>query len=105
MTEQPTEQWVHIFLRLVTCAPAGGGGPASALRRFASGSVPSVARLPATRPDRRKKPRRSRPRSDWACEAAACTPLRTGRSVRLINIGCLSFGRIAVDAVEVLDLR
>ena len=32
MTEQPTEQWVQKFFRVVTVAPAGGGGPASALR-------------------------------------------------------------------------
>jgi hypothetical protein len=44
---QPTEQWVQMFLRMVTCAPAGGGGPASALRTLASGSAPSVAVEPA----------------------------------------------------------
>ena len=37
MTEQPTEQWVQTFLRVVTVAPAGGGGPASALRTAPSG--------------------------------------------------------------------
>src|SRR6186997_637329 len=30
MTVQPTEQWVHMFLRSVTAAPLAGGGPASA---------------------------------------------------------------------------
>src|ERR1700731_3169028 len=47
VTVQPTEQWVQIFLRIATAAPAGGGGPASALRTATSGSAPSVARLPA----------------------------------------------------------
>src|SRR6201988_3099510 len=46
VTVQPTEQWVQMFLRMVTCAPAGGGGPASALRTLASGSAPSAARPP-----------------------------------------------------------
>src|SRR5215475_8826729 len=59
-TVQPTEQCVQMFFLMVTCAPAGGGGPASALRTLASGSAPSVARPPATRPERRRKPRRSR---------------------------------------------
>src|SRR5215471_15663552 len=59
VTVQPTEQWVQIFLRIVTAAPAGGGGPAAALRTAPSGSAPSVARLPATMPERRKKLRRS----------------------------------------------
>src|SRR6185436_18744739 len=63
-TVQPTEQWVQMFLRMVTCAPAGGGGPASALRTLASGSAPSAARPPATSPERRRKLRRSRPPSD-----------------------------------------
>src|SRR4030081_3254106 len=48
VTVQPTEQCVQMFLRMVTCAPAGGGGPAFALRMLASGSAPSVASDPAT---------------------------------------------------------
>ena len=36
MTVQPTEQCVQMFLRMVTCAPAGGGGPACALRTLPS---------------------------------------------------------------------
>src|SRR5262249_59508488 len=47
VTVQPTEQWVQIFLRIVTCAPAAGGGPASALRTLPSGRAPGAARLPA----------------------------------------------------------
>src|SRR6267378_5583167 len=64
VTVQPTEQCVQMFLRMVTCAPPGGGGPAFALRMVASGSAPSVARPPATRPDRRRKLRRSKPPPD-----------------------------------------
>src|ERR1700740_3420008 len=30
VTVQPTAQWVQMLLRVVTCAPAGGGGPAFA---------------------------------------------------------------------------
>src|SRR5262252_9913046 len=51
VTVQPTEQWVQMLLRIVTCAPAGGGGPASALRTLPSDSAPRPARLPATRPE------------------------------------------------------
>src|SRR6476660_2114327 len=47
VTVQPTEQWVQIFLRMVTAAPWAGGGPAFALRTPPSGSVPSAARPPA----------------------------------------------------------
>src|SRR5262245_17207217 len=60
VTVQPTEQWVQMFLRMVTCAPAGGGGPACAFRMLASGMLPSAARLPAARPDWRRKLRRLR---------------------------------------------
>src|SRR5690242_12092235 len=60
VTVQPTEQCVHTLLRMVTCAPDAGGGPASALRMLPSGSVPTAARPPATRPERRRKLRRSR---------------------------------------------
>src|SRR5215468_8660228 len=59
VTVQPTEQCVQIFLRIPTAAPAGGGGPAAALRTAPSGSAPSPARLPAARPERRRKLRRS----------------------------------------------
>src|SRR5262249_54036704 len=75
-TVQPTEQCVQIFLRMVTCAPAGGGGPASALRTLVSGSAPSVARPPAARPERRRKARRSRPASDWLCSGRGAPPRR-----------------------------
>src|ERR1700752_957951 len=51
VTVQPTEQWVQTLLRTVTWAPAGGGGPASAWRTEPSCSAPSVARLPAARPE------------------------------------------------------
>ena len=58
MTVQPTEQWVQTFLRIVTVAPGGGGGPASALRTAAerqsaergkaAGSEPRTAQEAAT---------------------------------------------------------
>src|SRR5262249_4965974 len=83
-TVQPTEQCVQMFLRMVTCAPAGGGGPASALRTLASGNAPSVARPPATRPERRRKARRSSAPSDEPCRAPASVPRRAGRCVFLI---------------------
>src|SRR6185437_15140480 len=57
VTVQPTAQCVQIFLRISTVAPCAGGGPASALRTLASGSAPSAASPPATRPERRKKAR------------------------------------------------
>src|SRR5258708_24720300 len=108
MTEQPTEQCVHTFLRVASCAPAGGGGPASAWRRLVSGSAPRVARPPAARPERRRKARRSRPPSAGFSGAAVPERRLPGR-VRLISTGVpslvASFGRIAVDAVEVLHLR
>src|SRR5690348_17078322 len=50
VTVQPTEQCVQMLLRTATCAPAAGGGPASALRTLVSGKEPSAARLPAARP-------------------------------------------------------
>src|SRR6476646_7463878 len=53
VTVQPTAQCVQMLLWIVTAAPCAGGGPASALRTLASGSVPRAARLPATTPDRR----------------------------------------------------
>src|SRR5262244_2033647 len=38
VTVHPTEQWVQMFLRTSTSTPAGGGGPALALRIVARGS-------------------------------------------------------------------
>src|SRR5581483_3437856 len=63
VTVQPTAQWVQMLLRMAAWVPAGGGGPALALRTEPSDNVPSVARLPAARPDRRRKARRSNPAS------------------------------------------
>src|ERR1051326_5621618 len=62
VTVQPTEQWVQTLLRIVTCAPACGGGAALALRPAPRDSAPNPAQAPAG-PERRKKLRRSRPRS------------------------------------------
>src|SRR6516225_6257959 len=84
VTVQPTEQCVQTFLRIATWAPAGGGGPASALRRLVSGSAPNAPRPPATRPERRRKVRRSSPRSDWLAKAASC-PRRASFSALLIS--------------------
>ena len=44
--------------------PGAAGGPACALRTLPSGNVPSAASEPATRPERRRKVRRSRPPLD-----------------------------------------
>src|ERR1700738_2124789 len=60
ITEQPTEQWVQTFLRVVTVAPGGGGGPACAFRTPPSGRLPSAASAPAATPERFRKLRRSR---------------------------------------------
>src|SRR5205085_3660980 len=86
VTVQPTEQCVQMFLRMVTCAPAGGGGPAFALRMLVSGSAPSVARLPATRPERRRKLRPSRSPPAWLCIAAASPPRQAWPSVLLMSL-------------------
>src|SRR5437016_11939477 len=90
VTVQPTEQWVQMFLRVATCAPAGGGGPACARRTLVRGRVPSAARLPATRPEPRRKPRRSRPSSDRPGNAAASAP-RAALSALLISIWRLRY--------------
>src|SRR5580700_7228770 len=58
VTVQPTAQWVHTLLRLTSCAPGAGGGPALALRTLPNGRAPSAARLVAATPERRKKLRR-----------------------------------------------
>src|SRR5258705_2429929 len=65
MTEQPTEQWVQIFFRVVTVAPAGGGGPASALRMPPSERFPRAASAPAVTPERFRNARRSKPSFRW----------------------------------------
>src|SRR5271165_3139401 len=51
-TVQPTAQCVHTLLRITTCAPGAGGGPALALRTLPSGRAPSPARAPAATPER-----------------------------------------------------
>src|SRR5437762_9110591 len=61
VTVQPTAQCVQTFLRMSTAAPGAAGGPASALRTLVNGKVPIAARPPATRPERRRKVRRSNP--------------------------------------------
>src|SRR6185312_626719 len=105
VTVQPTEQCVQILLRMVTCAPAAAGGPASAFCTLRRGIAPSVARPPATTPERRRKVRRSRPPLDWPASAAESLPRRASRSVRLISTAAslLRVG-VAIDAVEFLDV-
>ena len=76
MTVQPTEQCVQTFLRTVTAAPGGGGGPASALRTVPSGKVPSAASPPAASPERRRKLRRSTPSLACAGSMLASVPRR-----------------------------
>src|SRR3954463_12508759 len=102
MTVQPTEQCVQTFLRIVTVAPGGGGGPASALRTLPPPGVPSAARPPAVRPERRRKLRRSMP-PGWAPIPTDRAPPRAARSALLISTSA-SPGRIAVDSVKGLDL-
>src|SRR6266851_4345765 len=104
VTVQPTEQWVQMFLRTSTGVPALGGGPAAALRTLPSGKAPSVASPPATRPERRRKLRRSSAPPDWPASAAASVPRRASRSVRLISTAASLFRRILVDAVIRLDV-
>src|SRR5215831_11805572 len=59
VTVHPTEQCVQTLLRIV--APATFGPAAFASCTVASGKAPTVARPPATRPDLRRKLRRSSP--------------------------------------------
>src|SRR5262245_51317481 len=89
MTEQPTEQCVQMFLRVVTVAPSGAGGPPSALRT-ATGRLPSAARPPATRPERCRKVRRSRPPpddEDGAVSAVARVPCPARRDIFFLSTG------------------
>src|SRR5579863_10388889 len=99
VTVQPTEQCVQMLLWTVTCAPGRGGGPASALRTEPSSSAPTVARLPAARPERRRNERRSRPPSNLVGDAPARFLLRARRSVLLVSTAASSLRRIAIDAV------
>src|SRR4029079_10100495 len=103
VTVQAHEQNVQTFLRMVTAAPAAAGGPACALRTLVRGNSPSEARLPATKPERRRKARRSRP----AAEEAFANWARDRRwlecSLRLISMNASSFFHgIASEAVEPL---
>src|SRR5262245_51245406 len=101
MTVQPTEQCVHTVLRRVTSAPALGGGPALAGRTLPISSVPSMARPPAVRPDRRRNVRRSSP-AGLPAMAVERDVLRAGVSAFLTS----TFGlrSVAIDAVERLDV-
>src|SRR5690348_2762621 len=85
VTVQPTAQWVHTLLRLTSCAPGAGGGPALALRTPTDGRAPSAVRLAAATPERRKKLRRSRPRSVSPAKTAS-DPRCASRSVLLMSI-------------------
>src|SRR6516162_10126364 len=103
-TVQPTEQWVQTLLRTMTSAPAGGGGPALALRTEPSGSAPSVATLPAARPERRRKARRSRPSSVSFGKAPMTMPRRVCRCVRLMSTAASSLRWITIHAVIGLNV-
>src|SRR5437879_478491 len=94
-----------MLLRTATLAPAGGGGPAAALRTEPSESAPIAARLPAARPERRRNARRSRPPSNSTGNAPASVPRRAGCSVLLISTAASSFRWITVDAVIGLHVR
>src|SRR5690242_11841168 len=84
VTVHPTAQCVQMLLWIVTAAPAAGGGPAVAVRMLENGSAPSAARLPAARPDRCRKARRSTPTLFWIASLAK-ESLDLRRSVRLIS--------------------
>src|SRR6266481_9968171 len=85
VTVQPTEQCVQMLLRVSTVLPGFGGGPASALRTPLTGSVPSAARAPAARPERRRNARRSIPLGS-APSAPTKAPRRAARSALLMSI-------------------
>src|SRR6185369_17005678 len=94
-----------MFLRLVTLAPGGGGGPASALRMPPTDRLPRPARLPAARPERRRNVRRSRLLPVEPARVAASVPRRACRSDLRMATCPPSGSRIAIDPVEVLNFR
>jgi hypothetical protein len=95
---------VLIFLRLVTVASAGGGGPASALRMLPRGGVPSAAKAPGCEARALQETAPIQAASRLALnrgnerpvvEAALCLPLdQRGTS--------FSARRVAVDTIELL---
>src|SRR5215204_3960441 len=91
-----------MFFLISSLAPAGGTGPASALRAPASGNAPIAARPPAAKPDRRRKERRLMPPEELPANAAASCPRRASRSVLLISTVRLPL--VAVDAIEGLHV-
>src|SRR5262245_34293890 len=91
-----------MFFRIV--APATLGPAASAFCTLASGNAPIVARPPATRPERRRKLRRSRPTPDCLPTVVARLLRRVWRSVLLINTAQPPSARISVDLVEGLHI-
>ena len=96
---------MQTFLRVVTVAPGGGGGPASALRTPPSGKLPSAANAPAVRPERFRKLRRSSYPFVPLASAATTPPRARWRSDLLISTGASLPDRIRVDTVEVANLR
>src|SRR5205807_3858380 len=100
----PAVQCVQTALRVSTATPGRRVGPASARRSPVSGSAPMVARPEATRPERRRNVRLSRPPLDWPASAAASLPRRASRSFLLISTASPPSLRILVDAVERLDV-
>src|SRR5262245_7386338 len=102
MTVQPTEQCVHTFLRIVACAPGGGGGPAATLRTPVSGSVPCAASPPTARQERRRKLRRLSSPSELMASAEASVRPQDWRSALLISMDSLRW--VTVHPVERLDV-
>src|SRR4029077_15669927 len=84
--------------------PATLGPAASAFCTLASGTAPIVAQPPATRPERRKKLRRSRPAPDLPPTGAVRLLRRVWRSILLINTARPPSARISVDFIEGLHV-
>src|SRR3954447_23735303 len=104
VTVQPTEQCVQTFLRICTLWP-GGVSAALALRIEPSCTPPRAASPPAARPERFRKPRRSRTSAASPVVRAWRLLRRASPPLRLISMAALLLqGLVAVGSVERLDV-